>query len=272
MSARVQSQSASGVEPIAEDGLAYPFLITWLEIRHVLPLPRGLPDGQLRSLAQHQAQLNRIPTWLVVGPDLAVYFDAEGYEVLSGSPPITPILTAGRLGGLPAIESAADYSQRQQLFIQATAARLEGATGSMFNLGHRARWARIVLTKGFDNASVRGADGGTDVHDWGRPASPNELAALSGHQVFGVPKGLTKCPTCLEWRGHCLGTTQKDGSRLFHVTCRCENDNRCARCGGPLAARRLNSYFYDEGDKSICHFPGYWAYTHRCSELLEAEP
>lgn len=269
MSAHTQSQNSSGIEPVAENVLTYPYLITWLEIRHVLPLPRGLPDWALRNLARQQAQCNRLPTWLVVGPDLAVYFDAEGYEALSGTPPITPILTAGRLAGLPAIQQAAEYPDRQQRFIRATAARLKGATGSMFNLGHRARWARRAISEGFNNTPVQGADGHMDVYDRGRPASVNELIRLSGHQIFDVPKGLARCPACLEWRGTCLGTKREETARIFQSTCRCDNHNLCASCGGPLAIRKLNSYFYDEAQKSICHFPGYWAYTHRCVDGQE---
>jgi hypothetical protein len=39
----------------------------------------------------------------------------------------------------------------------------------------------------------------------------------------------------------------------MHVHCRCENHNRCARCGEQLAKRRLNANYYRESDRQIWH-------------------
>ena len=48
------------------------------------------------------------------------------------------------------------------------------------------------------------------------------------------------------------------------VACRCDNDNRCARCYHPLAERKLNANYYDESDGDIWYVPGFTGLSHRC--------
>jgi len=45
--------------------------------------------------------------------------------------------------------------------------------------------------------------------------------------------------------------------------CVCQNDNRCAACGGFLYARKLNANYYNAGDGRILHVPGFSGFRHR---------
>ena len=92
--------------------------------------------------------------------------------------------------------------------------------------------------------------------DWakgGRPATEEETSQLAGTQEDGVPKGLTRCTVCGEWKGECL-----DPNPLFEglvMTCHCLCDaDLCSRCGHPLYKWKLGASFYDETDGRICSF------------------
>ncbi len=43
----------------------------------------------------------------------------------------------------------------------------------------------------------------------------------------------------------------------MQVHCRCQNDNRCAACGGFLYERKLNANYYNARDGQIWHVPGF---------------
>jgi hypothetical protein len=48
------------------------------------------------------------------------------------------------------------------------------------------------------------------------------------------------------------------------VHCGCQNDNRCAACGGFLYERKLNANYYNPRDGEIWHVPGFSGFRHRC--------
>ena len=52
------------------------------------------------------------------------------------------------------------------------------------------------------------------------------------------------------------------------VHCGCQNDNRCAACGGFLYARKLNANYYDTRDGQIWHAPGFSGFRHGCRDAL----
>ncbi|MGA2513505.1 MAG: hypothetical protein ABSG37_07785 [Candidatus Limnocylindrales bacterium] len=52
--------------------------------------------------------------------------------------------------------------------------------------------------------------------------------------------------------------------RVVAVHCRCQNRNRCARCGKPLAARRLSAYEYDEFRGRVTYWAAYCGLSHLC--------
>jgi hypothetical protein len=102
-----------------------------------------------------------------------------------------------------------------------------------------------------------------DVMKGGHPASPLELILYRGMQQ-DVPRGLERCSSCSEWQGECLDPNPLFQGHVVPVHCRCENNNRCARCGELLHDRRLNGNYYDEEDGQVWHVPGFCGLSHQC--------
>jgi hypothetical protein len=50
---------------------------------------------------------------------------------------------------------------------------------------------------------------------------------------------------------------------VVDVFCRCQNHNRCARCGGPLGEHRLSAYSWH--GSGICYVAAYSGLRHRCA-------
>ncbi len=101
----------------------------------------------------------------------------------------------------------------------------------------------------------------------GHDATRDEQLRLAGVQAAGVPRGLEQCPTCGEWTGSCLDPSPVSKGKVMRVHCLCENDNRCAACGGPLYAHKLNANFFEKSDGQIWHVPGFCGLSHRCPEV-----
>ena len=91
---------------------------------------------------------------------------------------------------------------------------------------------------------------------------------LSGE---GVPKGLERCPACEAFRGECLFSISEGNEaggasqKVVLVHCRCDNHNRCSRCGATLADTRLSAYHYNETSRMVLYTAAYEALGHRCS-------
>jgi hypothetical protein len=100
----------------------------------------------------------------------------------------------------------------------------------------------------------------------GRTATREECHRLAGVDADGVPNGLEQCGDCGNRHGHCLDPNPNFTTWLVQVHCRCENDNRCARCGSLLAERKLNANYYNEGDGQIWHVPGFSGLSHCCPD------
>ena len=150
-------------------------------------------------------------------------------------PPAGGVIVTDRLQPCEVFEPTADLLARQSRLARFAAARNPGG----YPLGD--------LTKG------------------GRPATPEERHYLYGFQAGGVPRALDRCRECGEFHGECLDPSPKNEGLVVRVHCWCENDNRCASCGGHLAERKLNANYYDERDGTIWHVPGFCGLGHRCS-------
>jgi hypothetical protein len=102
----------------------------------------------------------------------------------------------------------------------------------------------------------------------GRRATPLQVKRLSGRDEDGIPRGLRRCARCGAFRGDYLAVRGEGNGdrtpRVVPVHCRCENHNRCARCGEPLAEWRLSSYFFAEADRAVRYLAAYAGLGHRC--------
>jgi hypothetical protein len=199
---------------------------------HFILLPR-LPHEELLDIARTQVRYNRIECILILGPEKAWYFGVDGRETESSSTSQGGTITGDVLKPCIVIEDDEDLKARRAILEEA-----KTKTG----------YAMGDLTKG------------------GRNATPEERQTLAGFRDNGVPKGLSQCPTCGEWRGTCLDPNPQFAGKVMRVHCTLKNDSRCAFCGEVFCERKLNANYYDPQDRQIWHVPGFSAFKHRCKK------
>jgi hypothetical protein len=209
---------------------------------HIILLPQADAQPNLPHIetARYQVQANRLPTWLVTSEHEALFVDSATDLSAVVPVPRPRSLLFGKLLSHAVIPETREILDRY-LTLSLHAAYLHGDVPALL-VGDP--------TKG------------------GRPASPVEIARLSGRQPNGIPNGLRQCATCLEWCGACLDPTVP--RLLVNVHCRCQNQNRCARCGQLLYGLKLNSNHFSESDASIWHVPGFCATKHGCPLAVES--
>ena len=227
-----QGCSASPLDlPIFE---GFPYLLTRLipAFYHIILLPKDLTPEALRCLACQQAQANQLPTCLVVDASLCLYVSDGADEFVTGEVPRGGQLITGKLQLAGPLSDSAELRERTALL--ETCLRRQRADGY------------LVGSKE------------------GRPASPLEATRLAGKQPNGVPRGLTQCLVCAEWRGECLDPNPQFTGLVMRVHCRCENDSRCARCGKLFCDRKVDANYYEVSDGEIWHVPGFSCLGHKC--------
>ena len=215
----------------------FPYLVTRVvpAMYHLTLLPAAASELELVLLARAQWRANRLETCLVMGADRAWFISADGHDALAQTPPRGGTLVTGLLKAARLWPDTAERQARQR--------RLDALVEA-----HRRKGGYILgdLTKG------------------GREASADEVGRLAGAGPEGRPRGLERCPTCGEWRGLCLDPSPTFVCKVMTVHCGCQNDNRCAACGGFLYERKLNANYYNPRDGQIWHVPGFSAFRHEC--------
>jgi hypothetical protein len=214
----------------------FPYLVTRVvgSLRHYIVLPE-LTGSELVRLAHLQVFANQLDTCLVLGAGEAVYIDAAGQHSAAPEPPAGGQACAERLLPPIAFPDDADFRHRQERLMTFI--------------------AKFNPTRGY----ILG-----DMTKGGRPATGDELVALTGRGSDGAPIGLSRCGRCHDWHGECLDPSSQFAGQVMQVHCLCANHNRCARCGKSLAERRLNANYYFLADDSIRHVPGFCGLSHRC--------
>jgi hypothetical protein len=219
---------------------SFPYLATRLvpALYHLSLLPGSFEPELLRHLAQRQVAANKLPTCLVFGSDDCLYYEIDGTEFRTDAIPHGGFVVSGKLRLCVEFENDDEWQIRQKLL----AAYVDA----------RSRAGGYIL-----GDSTKG----------GHDATPDEQLRLAGVRTGGVPRGLNECPTCGEWTGQCLDPNPVFKGKVMRVQCLCENDNRCAACGGPLHVHKLNANFFQKSDGQIWHVPGFCGLSHRCLEV-----
>jgi hypothetical protein len=214
----------------------FPYLVTRVvpAMYHVILLPEDLSREEAESVVRGQVEANRLETCLVLACDRALYVSPDGSAVPSGSIPGGGVIVADRLRPRRTFAVTCDLVARRQRLDSFLAARRRG--GYMFG----------------------------DLTGGARKATFEESVLLAGRQSNGVPRGLSCCPICRDWRGQCLQQRTEPASMLTTVHCRCDNDNRCAACGLRLYDRKLNANYYNVVDGRVWQVPGFSAFRHVC--------
>lgn len=210
-----------------------PYVLTYVSpgLCHALLLPAAMPLEDMATLALLQAARNDLPCCLSLGWGQNTIFEgpSAGHARLAASR-IRSVVD-GKLHPGRTLEEDDDVRHRREL-LRARAARDQG-----FLLGDPAKG--------------------------GRPPAPGEAERLQGLQLEGVPKGLSRCQKCGEWRGECLDRAEQATGFILPVSCACENRNLCAKCLKPLFRRKLNSNTV-ETDGRVWFVPGFAGLEHVC--------
>ena len=220
----------------------YPYVVTRIghtALRSVAVVPSDWSRERLVDLTRRQAIANQLETCLCLGPAESVFVTPDGTAMGSDLVPV----------GIPVVDGLALADR-----IPETAELA-------------ARRARLAAYR--ESLNPHGFLVGDGLAG-GRPAADDDIARLSGRDSRGIPMGLDRCATCGGFRGDYLqtkGEADRDITPcVVRVYCRCENHNRCARCGEPLAKSRLSAYEFNEEDAQVCYAAAYMGLSHRCSE------
>ncbi len=231
-----------------------PYLVVEIvaALYHLTVLPADFDDNDLAAVTRAQVRANRLDTCLVLGERRVLTIGAEGVERLVAEIPFrlldhwSSAAVTRRLKTASPLPATDDLLRRQ--------AALETAIKA-----YPARRAEVLRKRGMLPPAdfVVG-----DLTKGGWQATPDELQALSGRQSSGVPIGLAQCADCGFWKGDCLDPSPAFPGKVMRVCCRCENINRCARCGETLYRFRLNANFYDPRPDAVVHVPGFSGLSH----------
>ena len=219
----------------------YPYLTTRIghtALRNIAVLPADWSRERLIELTRRQAIANQLQTCLCLGPTDAIYVSPDGIADASDFVPVGSPFPDGLALPEPLPETA-ELAARQ--------ARLAAFRESLNPQG-------FLVGDGLAG---------------GRPATADDIARLSGRDSRGIPMGLDRCATCGGVSGEYLWTKGHGNGDMtpsvVRVHCACENHNRCARCGEPLAKSRLSSYEFNFEDGQVWYLAAYAGLSHRCA-------
>ena len=226
-----------GIQPF--DG--FPYYVTRIvpALYHVILLPSEWTEDSLVDFAETQASFNNLEACLALSQNHGLWLTSDGEETHSPHIPAGGILIKGGLKPCKEFRCSSEFKER--------ARQLD---------------ARVQETRG-RGGYIRG-----DPSHGGRPATEQEFEALSGVGFGGLPKGLVVCPECGGLRGECLGTAEHYKKSVLPVSCRCENQNRWARCGEHLHEWKLSSNIFNPSDGHIWYVPGFACFGHKCTDLV----
>jgi len=200
-------------------------------------LPADWPRERLLQLAVRQALKNRLDTCVCFGPADAAYVTAEGETDKASFVPFGHAV----IERLVLAEQFPDTSE------------LVDRREALLHFSEASKATGYIVGDGLEQGEL---------------ASLEEAERLSGINEQGFPSGLSRCEMCHRLRGDFLALRGEGNgdkrARVIRVHCQCENDNRCAGCGGTLADWRLSSYFWDEAKGSAWYVAAYSAFSHRC--------
>lgn len=225
--------------------LGFPYLVTKLgsvPFRHISLLPVDRRRDELCDLARRQCLANQLVTLLHLGVDETRLFEPSGRESdLDGELPMGPPIW-GTLRSPENLPSSLEQARRQE--------RLER---------YVAEYPSPPTIRVAEPAAA------------GRLATAEEIERLGQRQPDGGRSAVQRCPTCQWVRGEWLAADGEGNGdprpRVVFVHCRCDNDNRCARCGEPLAEGLLGTFKYDDTKVGggVRFLDPLFAIRHRCS-------
>lgn len=219
----------------------FPYLLTRIghtPLRHVALLPAEWSREKLLDVARRQRDANRLDGCLCLSMEEGVHLSLEGGE-RTASLQVWGIPLTGALHLPEPVPETGELAAR-----------------------------RRALDAFVQEVGKAGGYLAGDGLEGGRRATPADVARLSRLGRDGVPAGLVRCDACGFHRGEWLAVKGEGNGdetpRVVEVHCRCQNHNRCARCGGPLAAGRLSAYESDPRAGTLLYRAAYACLGHAC--------
>ncbi len=220
----------------------FPYMTTQIApaMHHVILLPGFWEPEILADFGQRQAQVNKLVTSVVFHDDFCLWFPGDGRGFKSNEIPQGRFVSE-QMAPVEPLPSTKELSARHMDLTRFEEAQRQGP------------WTTIFVG---------------DISKGGWFPTPEEEKRLAGTHADGIPKGLLPCLQCGEWRGECFDTIFRE--LVVRVHCTCENDSRCAGCGGLFHHWKLNANYFDPVDRKIWHVPGFAALDHLCPPVKGA--
>jgi hypothetical protein len=216
----------------------FPYLSTRIfpALYNINLYPRKLPELEVIALARQQVRANKLPACLALGWNCGLWFDGGGYEAWRNYIPNGGAILNGRLKALQTFpDDDKDLARRNRLLDELSSKSLSGGG---YLVGNPENCVRNATPEDAGVGKLRGKI---------------------------IPQSLAVCEQCGELEGECFyPESECHNGKIWKVTCRCENDNLCAACGGPLFHHKLDSCFYDGESGRILHVVGYCVLSHKC--------
>lgn len=244
----IEIEDVKIIEASKEHPKVFPYFITRLApaLYHITILPNLENQKDLLNFVIEQHALNDLETCLVLGEKQSIYLKDKTVNI-SEDRPSGGVLIIGQLfisiDLLECIDVDSSYWERSNIvqeYIKAQSNNGHMFDGYMFG----------DLTKG------------------GREATGEELEELEkpNKQYPKVPNGLTLCEKCFEFKGTCLDPSENFKNQIMTVYCKCDNQNRCAKCKNLIYDHKLFANYYNKEDGKIWHVPGFCGIpSHKCS-------
>jgi len=232
------------IEALKEHPKVFPYFIIRLAptLYHITILPKLENEEDLLNFVIEQHALNDLETCLVLEEKLAIYLKKDKTADISEYRPSGGVLLIG------------------QLFIPIDLLKCIDDDPSY--------WERCNIVKEYIKSHPNNGYMFGDLTKGGRDATKMELEELEqpNKKYPKVPNGLTLCDRCFEFKGICLDPSENFKNQIMIVYCKCDNQNRCAKCKNLLYNHKLFANYYNKEDGQIWHVPGFCGITsHKCS-------
>lgn len=219
---------------------SFPYLCTRVfpVLYNINLYPRGLSESDLIELARQQVHANKLPACLALGLNRGLWFDGTGYEAWQTFIPKGGAILDGKLKAPHGFTHDEDFAERSKLLDEYSNKTLSGGGYLVGDPGNCVREAT---------------------------QEDAQIGELRGNII---PPSITVCEACGDLKGECLYPESKCYStKVWKLTCRCENDNLCAACGEPLDNHKLDSCYFDKESGRILHVAGYCGLNHVCEDI-----
>jgi len=216
---------------------SFPYLSTRIfpSLYNINLYPSELSEPDLVEIALKQVDANKLPACLVFSWNRGLWFDGLGSENMNALIPKGGMILNGRLKAPEVVSANQSLIERSQLL---DVFSLRSLRSGGYLVGDPSNCLRDLTQ---DDMSI------------------GELRSNI------IPKSISCCEICGDLKGECLYPESEFYiNKVWKLTCRCENDNKCVACGETLFHHKLDTCYFDRGESSVLHVAGYLALEHIC--------